>query len=162
MPLRRLNNKVRITSLVLAILGSALFGYALLNGSLTSREAALKSGETATLNIATSLSTQVNLSFRAADLLIQQIAELEGNRSLPPAELQRLLQDLLTRQSRLFPELDSLLVIDDQGRILHRWPSQPAPTALPGMAPAAAMARMQAGPEGRSSNLLIGPPSSAA
>lgn len=158
MPLKRLNNKVRITSLVLAILGSALFGYALLNGSLTSREAALKSGETATLNIATGLSTQVNLSFRAADLLIQEIAELEGNRSLPQAELQRLLQDLLTRQSRLFPELDSLLVIDDQGRILHRWPSQPAPSGLPGMEPAAAMARMQAGPEGRSSGLLIGTP----
>jgi hypothetical protein len=35
------------------------------------------------------LSTQVNLSFRAADLLIQEIAELEGNRSLPQAELQR-------------------------------------------------------------------------
>lgn len=58
MPLTRLNNKVRITSLVLAILGSALFGYALLNGSLSSREAAIKSGETATLNLATGLATQ--------------------------------------------------------------------------------------------------------
>ncbi|MFX5464832.1 hypothetical protein ABTD44_20890, partial [Acinetobacter baumannii] len=81
-PLTRLNNKVRITSLVLAILGSALFGYALLNGSLSSREAAIKRGETATLNLATGLATQVNLSFRAADLLIQEIAGLEGSRSL--------------------------------------------------------------------------------
>jgi hypothetical protein len=45
MPLKRLNNKVRITSLVLAILGSALFGYALLNGSLTSRKRPSKAGK---------------------------------------------------------------------------------------------------------------------
>lgn len=158
MPLKRLNNKVRITSLVLAILGSALFGYALLNGSLSSREAAFKSGETATLNLATGLATQVNLSFRAADLLIQEIAGLEGSRSLSPAELQGLVQDLLTRQSQLFPELDSLLVIDEQGHTRQRWPAHAEPAGLSGMEPAMAMARGERRAEDKSGGLQIGTP----
>lgn len=158
MPLKRLNNKVRITSLVLVILGSALFGYALLNGSLSSREAALKSGETATLNIATGLATQVNLSFRAADLLLQGVAELDGNPTLPGAERQRMVQDMLARQSQLFPELDSLLIIDEQGHTLQRWPDKPEPSGIPGTEPATAMARMQPHSEGSATGLQIGTP----
>ena len=123
MPLKRLNNKVRITSIVLAILGSAMFGYALLNGSLAGRQAALKSGQTATMNIATGLATQVNLSVRAADLLLQEIAALDNNNPLDRRDMRKLVEELLDRQSRLFPEMDTLLVIDEQSRVLQRWPA---------------------------------------
>jgi hypothetical protein len=159
MPLKRLNNKVRITSLVLAILGSALFGYALLNGSLTSRKRPSKA-ETATLNIATGLSTQVNLSFRAADLLIQEIAELEGNRSL-----RRLNCSVCCKTcspARAGSSRSSTACWSSMTRAASCTAGPAGTTGLPGMEPAAAMARMQAGPEGRSSGLLIGTPSSAA
>ncbi|NUT62748.1 diguanylate cyclase [Herbaspirillum sp. C9C3] len=158
MPLRRLNNKVRIISLMLAILGTALFGYALLNGSLSSREAAFKSGETATLNIATGLSIQVNLSFRAADLLIQEIMALEHQPQLPAVELQRLIQDLLARQSRLFPEMDSVLVIDEQGHTLQRWPALQAVEVVPGMEPLSTPSTLRKDLQGKPTELQIGTP----
>jgi len=123
MPLKRLNNKVRITSLVMAIMAMLIFGYALINGSMAGRDAALKAGEVDTMNIANSLSTQVNLSFRAADLLMQELAELRSEEHFSQAALQLLMEKLLTRQGALFPQMDSIQILDEHGRLLHAWPA---------------------------------------
>lgn len=123
MPLRRLNNKVRIISLLMTITAMLIFGYALINGSLAGREAALKAGEVDTMNIANSLSTQVNLSFRAADLLMHELAELTSEERFSETALQLLMEKLMTRQSALFPEMDSIQILDERGRLLQAWPA---------------------------------------
>lgn len=122
MPLTRLNNKVRLTSLLLALLALLVFSYALINASIAGREAALRAGEVDTMNIANSLSTHVKLSFRAADMLLQELSELYGDGRLSDAAFQRLMEKLMTRQGALFPEMDSVQIIDESGRLRHRWP----------------------------------------
>ncbi len=123
MPLKRLNNKVRITSLFLAVMAMLIFGYALINGSLAGRDAALKAGEVDTMNIANSLSTQVNLSFRAADLLMHELTALTSEGRFSDAALQLLMEKLMARQSLLFPQMDSLQILDENGRLRHAWPA---------------------------------------
>ena len=122
MPLTRLNNKVRLTSLLLALLALLVFSYTLINASIAGREAALRAGEVDTMNIANSLSTHVKLSFRAADMLLQEMSELYGDGRLSDAAFQRLMEKLMTRQGALFPEMDSVQIIDESGRLRHRWP----------------------------------------
>ena len=123
MPFRKLNRKIRITAVVLALFGTVAFGFEWISGVLQSRNATLRAGEINVMNVAHSVSSQAALSLRAAETIIRELLKERAATSSGNASMADLMRALTTGQPALFPEIDSVSLADKEGNILYAWSS---------------------------------------
>lgn len=101
-----------------------MFAYALISGAYSSHRDALRMGEIRAKNIATSLATQMSLSFRAADLVTQVVNRIAVSSDFSNDDLPILLEHLLQTNAALYPEVETLSLVDENGKITYSWPEK--------------------------------------
>lgn len=123
MAIRQSNRGIWAAAALLALAGSAASTWQI----LVSREAHLQAAEQLALSLSNAGAQRIAVSMRSLDMLVDEVAD----KITDPVALRPATRDALMAKLEVFPELDSMGVVDAQGwlrHIVHRsGPERPVP-----------------------------------